>query len=269
MTTDASDEPAGDEVTFDETEAERVEALYTTDAAAARRRRVREALDPEPGDAVLSIGCGPGFEPLELAAEVGETGRVHAVDVSEAMLALAEERCAGRESVTLQQGDATDLPVADGTFDAASSVQVYEYVDDVAAAAAELRRVLQPGGRAVVYATDWDSAVWNASDRERTRRVLAEWDGHCARPHLGSELRPVLRDAGLAVETVAPFTIVETALEGTFAGHIQQMMGAYAATNDVGTETARAWSDDMEALDAADEMFFSLTAYLHTVQKPA
>lgn len=257
------------DVTFDETEAERVEAMYRTDAAVARRRRVREALDPDSGDAVLSIGCGPGFEPLELAAEVGEAGRVHALDVSEAMLALARKRCADRETVTLERGDATDLPVADGTFDAASSVQVYEYVEDVAAAAAELHRVLRPGGRAVVYATDWDSAVWNATDRERTRRVLSAWDGHCARPHLGSELRPVLRDAGLAVEAVEPFTVVETSLEGTFAGHLQQMMGAYAATHDVGPETARAWSDDLEALEAAGETFFSLTAFLHTVRKPA
>lgn len=269
MTSDASGESSGDDVTFDETEAERVEALYTTDAAAARRRRVRETLAPEPGESVLSIGCGPGFEPLELAAEVGEEGRVHAVDVSEAMLALAERRCGDTATVTVERGDATDLPVADGSFDAASSVQVYEYVEDVAAAAAELHRVLRPGGRAVVYATDWDSAVWNAADRDRTRQVLAEWDGHCTRPHLGSELRPVLRDAGLTVEAVEPFTIVETSLDGTFAGRMQGMMGAYAATNGVGKETARAWSDDLEALEAAGETFFSLTAYLHTVRRPA
>ncbi|MFB6172775.1 MAG: methyltransferase domain-containing protein [Haloarculaceae archaeon] len=257
-----------DDATFDETKAERVEALYTTEAAAARRRRVREALAPEPDESVLSIGCGPGFEPLELADEVGEDGHVHALDVSEAMLALATDRCGDRPGVTVEQGDATDLPVADASVDAAASVQVYEYVDDVPAAAAELRRVLRPGGRAVVYATDWDSAVWNAADRERSRRVLDAWDGHCTRPHLGSQLRPVLDAAGLAVESVEPFTIVETGLDGTFAGHMQGMMGAYAATHDVGKEAARAWSDDLEAREAADETFFSLTAYLHAVRRP-
>lgn len=259
----------GDEVTFDGAEAERVADLYTTDAAATRRERVRAAIDPQPGESVLSIGCGPGFEPLELAEEVGEDGRVHGIDASEAMLTLAEERCGSSPQVTLERGDATDLPVDDASVDAATSVQVYEYVEDVHTAAAELQRVLRPGGRAVVYATDWDSIVWNATDRERTRDILAEWDGHCARPHLGSELRPVLAAAGLTVETVEPFTIVETSLEDTFAGHMQHLMSTYAATHDVATETARAWSDDLEALEERDETFFSLTAYLHAVRRPA
>jgi ubiquinone/menaquinone biosynthesis C-methylase UbiE len=54
-------------------------------------------------------------------------------------------------------------------------VPVYEYVDDLNAALAELYRVLDSDGRAVVYATDWDSLVWHASNRERAARVLDAW----------------------------------------------------------------------------------------------
>src|SRR3981081_2280046 len=58
---------------------------------------------------------------------------------------------------TTAHGDAVVLPFPDGSFDAAVSTQVYEYVADMPRALAELRRVLRPGGRAVVLDTDWDS----------------------------------------------------------------------------------------------------------------
>jgi SAM-dependent methyltransferase len=267
---DRTEGSMSDDVSFDEEEARGVEALYRTDAAGRRRERVREALAPEPGESVLSVGVGPGFEPAGLARAVGESGAVHGVDVSEAMLALARERCADHPQVTLEQGDATDLPVADEAFDAATSVQVYEYVEDVPAAADELHRVLQPGGRAVVYATDWDSLVWHAADRDRSLRMAAAWDRHCTHPHLGSRLRPTLREAGFEVAGVEPFTVVETSLEGTFAGYMHRMIRSYVANHDAFDEaTANAWADDVQAREDADETFFSLTAYLYRVEKQA
>lgn len=55
-----------------------------------------------------------------------------AVDASEEMLAVAAHRCEGRPNVSFHQADATALPVEDGGFDRAVSVQVLEYVPEAA-----------------------------------------------------------------------------------------------------------------------------------------
>ena len=68
---------------------------------------------------------------------------------------LPRRRTQGQDNVALHQADATALPVADASFDRALSVQVLEYVSDLAAALAELHRALRPGGRLVVWDVDW------------------------------------------------------------------------------------------------------------------
>jgi ubiquinone/menaquinone biosynthesis C-methylase UbiE len=80
------------------------------------------------------------------------------------MVELATRRLQGLAHVHVRAGDVAALPYVDQTFDAAVCTQVYEYVPDVDRALAELRRVLTPGGRAVIVDTDWESCVWNSSD---------------------------------------------------------------------------------------------------------
>ena len=176
----------GDTLEYTVEEAQQEESTFKTPAATERRRLVRETLDFQPGEDVLSIGCGPGFEPAEIAEVVGHEGQVHAIDRSEAMLTLAEQRCSGTSNIMLTRADAVALPFADNSFDAAVAVQVYEYIENLDTALAELARILRPGGRAVVYDTDFDSLVWHATDQERLKSICEAFNDHCPRPHLGS-----------------------------------------------------------------------------------
>ena len=80
--------------------------------------------------------------------------------------------------VAFYEADATNLPVPDGTFDAALSVQVLEYVPDATAALAEMHRALRPGGRVVIWDVDWATVTWHSEDPERMARVLRAWDEH-------------------------------------------------------------------------------------------
>src|SRR5262249_9052597 len=129
---------------FHEENARRLEAIYTTPDVIEQRRAIRAALSLQSGERVLDIGSGPGFLAAEMAAEVGPAGRVHGIDPSESMLASGRRRDAPVEYGT---GDALALPFPDEHFDVAVCTQVYEYVEDVAAALAEARRVLRTGGR--------------------------------------------------------------------------------------------------------------------------
>lgn len=102
----------------------------------------------KPGDAVLELGPGPGYFTVEAARIVGPEGRVVCVDLQPGMLqmlaSLLEE--ASVTNADPLAGDATRLPLADVSVDAAFLVTVLGEIPDRPQALAELRRVLKPGG---------------------------------------------------------------------------------------------------------------------------
>lgn len=106
-----------------------------------------DALDPQPGESVVDIGCGAGQSVLQLAERVGPAGRVIGVDIAPRLLDLARRRASGLTQVDFVDADAQalDLPAAsaDGVF---SRFGVMAFADP-AAAFANFRRILKPGGR--------------------------------------------------------------------------------------------------------------------------
>lgn len=251
-----------DGLDFDEGMLADLARLYATDSMTRRRAFVRDRLDLQAGDSVLSVGTGPGFEVEGLAAAVGPGGRVLGVDASPAMLAAARERCAGDPQASFEEGAATALPVEDGAFDRAAAVQVYEYVEDVDAALAELHRALAPGGRAVVFDSDWDSLAFGVEDGARGERVLSAYDAHCPHPRVARWLRPALSRAGFEVVEVAPFTHVETA-PGGVGSELARLVGDFVAARagDVEAAEVDAWLADLDARAEAGEFFFSFSQY--------
>ena len=247
---------------FDDAGARRVEAIYQTPDIVEQRARTLERLALRPGEHVLDLGCGPGLLAFEMAGVVGATGRVDGVDASPSMLALAEQRCASRHWVHLRRGDVTALPFGDGVFDAAVSAQVYEFVSDITLALGELRRVLKPGGRAIIIDTDWESCVWHSSDDARMRRVLACWETHCPHPHLPRELAPRLRTAGFTVTSVGVIPIVNVTFDPlSYSAGAIPMLADYARVH-LDEATSAAWAEDLRALAASGDYFFSLNRYV-------
>jgi malonyl-CoA O-methyltransferase len=110
---------------------------------------VRAAVGDVRGLAALDLGCGTGRHALWLAA-AGAT--VTAVDFSEGMLAAARRK-PGAGAVRFLLHDLHEpLPFSEGTFDLAVSGLVLEHLRDLTGFFREARRVLRPGGRAVVSA---------------------------------------------------------------------------------------------------------------------
>ena len=116
------------------------------------RERLREVLEPQPGERLLEIGPGTGYYTLPVAEWLSPAGTLDIVDVQQEMLdhTMGRAREAGLEHVRPARADARDLPFADDTFDGAYLVTVLGEVPDQDAALRELRRVVRPGGRIVV-----------------------------------------------------------------------------------------------------------------------
>jgi arsenite methyltransferase len=189
------------ESVFDATASRKLEAVYLTPDVVEQRHATLRALGLRPG---ARAGRRLRTRPADRrhGSTVGPSGHVTGLDVSDAMLALSQRRCGhlnGAGRMSFVKADATALPFPDATLDAATSIQVYEYVADLSTALAELHRVLRPGGRALILDTDWDSIVWHTTDTDRMRRLLAAWTQRFADPYLPRSLASQLRAAGFEV----------------------------------------------------------------------
>src|SRR4051794_29603963 len=118
------------------------------------RRRLLEALGPQPGEQALEIGPGTGYYSLDVAGRLGD-GKLAIFDIQQEFLdhtvRAGTER--GISNIEPARGDAQHLPYQDESFDAAYLVTVLGEIPDQVAALRELRRVLKPSGRLVVGET--------------------------------------------------------------------------------------------------------------------
>jgi len=108
--------------------------------------------DPQPGERVLDVGCGPGAVSALLVDRLGPAA-VCAIDPSAPFVAAARERLPG---VDVRQGTAEALPWSADLFDQALAQLVVHFMSDPVAALREMARVTRPGG--LVAASVWDYA---------------------------------------------------------------------------------------------------------------
>ena len=130
---------------------------------------------------ILDVGCGTGANLLMLS----KYGDAEGVDVSEDALAFCRER--GLDKVKLGAGE--ELPYEDGTFDLVTAFDVVEHMDDDLAGLREMRRVLRPGGRVLLFVPAF-MFLWGLQDDV----------SHHRRRYRMSGLRRVLEEAGFEIE---------------------------------------------------------------------
>jgi len=259
-----------DTIQFDEAEAKHMVKWYLTPDVVKQRKIVLSALNLQPGERILDIGCGPGLLVEDMAAVIGQNGSICGVDISAGMIALSQKRCSGLPQVEeLRESDATSLPYGNDEFDVAVSMQVYEYIDDIQMCLTELHRVLKPGGRAVIVCTDSDTQIWGTENLARMRRILTTLEGHCADPRLPRKIAPKLREAGFQIVRQDVYTILNSKFnENTYSYGLVSAISRYVSgKNGITAEETNAWADELRKKDQEGTYFFSINRYIFSVSK--
>jgi SAM-dependent methyltransferase len=103
----------------------------------------------QPGSIILDVGCGAGFDLYIAARLAGPGGKVHGVDLTEAMVARARENLqkAGIANAEVRQVESESLPFEDNAFDVVISNGVINLSPEKETLFREINRVLKPGGR--------------------------------------------------------------------------------------------------------------------------
>jgi arsenite methyltransferase len=153
------------------------------------------------GETVLDLGSGGGIDVLLSARRVGPAGKVYGLDMTDDMLALANEnkRKAGAQNVEFLKGEIENIPLPDNSVDVIISNCVINLSADKPRVLREAFRVLKPGGRFAV-----SDVVRRGAVPEPIARSLQAWAGCVAGALEIDEYKALLTQAGFTSVDIEP-----------------------------------------------------------------
>ena len=156
------------------------------------------------GEVVLDLGSGGGIDVLLSAKRVGRTGKAYGLDMTEEMLALANEnkRKAGVENAEFLKGEIENIPLPDNSVDVIISNCVINLSADKGQVLREAFRVLKPGGRFAV-----SDVVTRGEMLPEIRKSVLAWVGCIAGALEENEYRAKLSAAGFEQIELEPTRI--------------------------------------------------------------
>src|SRR5437870_5957270 len=154
-----------------------------------------------PGEIVLDLGSGGGIDALLSARRVGPTGKAYGLDMTDEMLALANENKskAGAENVEFLKGEVENIPLPDNSVDVIISNCVINLSADKDRVLREAFRVLKPGGRFAI-----SDVVTRGEINDAIRKSMLLWVGCVAGALDENEYRAKLIAAGFGEITIEP-----------------------------------------------------------------
>jgi ubiquinone/menaquinone biosynthesis C-methylase UbiE len=153
------------------------------------------------GERVLDVACGTGVVTRAAAEQVGPTGSVIGIDLAPDMIAVARSVPSGGAPITWQEADAASLPLPDEFYDVGLCQMGLMFMEDRAGTLGELRRVLAPGGRAVVSTPGPIQPLFEVMERAIADNLdpgLGAFVSAVFSMHDPSALADLLREAGFS-----------------------------------------------------------------------
>lgn len=230
------------------------------------RERMLELCPVAGSSVVLDVGCGPGAEAVRLARRADNSGRVHGIDASQAMIQEARKRAKDLHlSLEFGVSDAQSLPFEDSSFDLCRAEKVLLYIENPGKAVDEMARVTRPGGRVVVFDFDFATRFIDSDFAVMTRQIENLLAQDARHPAIGRELPYLMRQAGLRVDAIEPVTLTTTLAiaRRVYANAIAKgiSQGSFTASD------VEAWWQEQDARQQAGTFYQAQQSYIVAASK--
>jgi ubiquinone/menaquinone biosynthesis C-methylase UbiE len=226
----------------------------------------------------VDLGCGTGDDALTVAARCLQPElRIVGLDASAKNIELAIANRGGDSRVVFREHRLTaNLPFESRTVDVVYCNNLLECVGDRAAFVRDIARVLKPGGRTVMAHWDWDSQLFDASDKQLVRRLVhgfADWqqawmdysDGW-----MGRRLWGTFAATGLFEGTLHARVLTNTTYASPWYGHARAQDFRSLVKRDLATERGyQRFIAEQEALSAEGRYFYSITGFAYVGRRRA
>ena len=218
-----------------------------------------------PGEIVLDLGSGGGIDVLLSAKRVGPTGKAYGLDMTDEMLALANEnmRKAGAQNVEFLRGEIEHIPLPDNSVDVIISNCVINLSADKRQVLTEAFRVLKPGGRFAV-----SDVIVRGGVPAAVKKNMELWIGCVAGALEEQEFLSLLRDIGFENASIEPTRVYKSEdasaflagsgldpeafareIDGKFFSGFVRAMKPQAAPNAKSHAIRRATQSDLTAIE--------------------
>ena len=246
-----------------------------TEDTQAVHEHILTLLEAEGATSVLDLGCGPG-EHLRMLARTMPAGvRLAGVDFRDQVLAEARASVGDDPRLAFLRHDLTErLPFDDQTFDRVLSVNVLEAIPDKAAFVREAHRVLKPGGRVVCAHYEWESQLFDGTDKELVRRIVnaySEWklswmptsDGW-----MGRRLWGVFQESGLFEGRMDAYTHTSTRYEaGCYGFDRSRDFEGLVKRGKISQDEYDGFVGGLDRLAEQERYFFAITMFSYVGSK--
>jgi len=224
-------------------------------------------LRPERGQRVIDVGSAAGDAAFLLLKDHLLIAQIVCVDSN-------TEYCDSAINLWKQHGspynlevkvaDAQNLPFPKNHFDRAICAEMLEYVADPTAAISEIYRVLKQDGIALFIHSDFDTQVFNAGDRDRTRMIVRTFSDAGPNGQIGRELYGLCCGAGFASVEPLIYPFMGTSWEqNTYAYQMSHMMVDWLTRkNTVPVSELAQWISDIDKAYREGNFIYSINRYI-------
>jgi SAM-dependent methyltransferase len=223
----------------------------------------------------VDLGCGSGADAIKVGARHPQCElRIVGLDSSAKSIASALAAAEDDRRLEFRRHDLnTALPFDTATIDVAYSHNLIECLGDGAAFAREVARILRPGGCMVMAHWDWDSQLFDGTDKALIRRLVhayADWQQawmEYADGWMGRRLWGTFNSTGLFTGAVHARVLTNTVYSQPWFGYARaQDFSALVRRGLAAAEDYNRFVGEQEALSAQGRYFYSITGFAYVAQ---